>query len=121
MILQGQTLTDKEIVELWSTFKVGFPEGKLSKPQIMEVVRKVFPRCDADIVLRNIFRALDADNSGKISPRDLMLTFTMAMTGTSEIGGECVGQTLDITLLQLTRSYTGASNFMTWTTMARLT
>ena len=43
-ILQGQTLTDKEIVELWSTFKVGFPEGKLSKPQIMEVVRKVFPR-----------------------------------------------------------------------------
>ena len=43
-MLQGQTLTDKEIVELWSTFKVGFPEGKLSKPQIMEVVRKVFPR-----------------------------------------------------------------------------
>ena len=83
-MLQGQTLTDKEIVELWSTFKVGFPEGKLSKPQIMEVVRKVFPRCDADIVLRNIFRALDSSNSGKISPRDLMLTFTMAMTGTSE-------------------------------------
>ena len=99
--MQGQTLTDKEIVELWSTFKVGFPEGKLSKPQIMEVVRKVFPRyisssealmitktsaevrCDADIVLRNIFRALDTNNSGKISPRDLMLTFTMAMTGTS--------------------------------------
>lgn len=40
-------------------------------------------RCDADIVLRNIFRALDTNNSGKISPRDLMLTFTMAMTGTS--------------------------------------
>ena len=88
-------------MELWSTFKVGFPEGKLSKPQIMEVVRKVFPRyffktgahplikpplrCDADIVLRNIFRALDTNNSGKISPRDLMLTFTMAMTGTSEL------------------------------------
>ena len=44
-------------------------------------------RCDADIVLRNIFRALDTNNSGKISPRDLMLTFTMAMTGTSELTG----------------------------------
>ena len=42
-------------------------------------------RCDADIVLRNIFRALDTNNSGKISPRDLMLTFTMAMNGTSEL------------------------------------
>ena len=41
-----QQLTDLEIVELWSSFKVGFPEGKLSKPQIMEVVRRVFPRSD---------------------------------------------------------------------------
>ena len=52
-ILQGQTLTDKEIVELWSTFKVGFPEGKLSKPQIMEVVRKVFPRYRGRILPQN--------------------------------------------------------------------
>ena len=43
IIFQHQ-LTDLEIVELWSHFKVGFPEGKLSKPQIMEVVRRVFPR-----------------------------------------------------------------------------
>ena len=112
-----QQLTDLEIVELWSSFKVGFPEGKLSKPQIMEVVRRVFPRsdvldissllkylhpsrfvyiyncisrCDADIVLRNVFRVFDQDQgSGKINPRDLLLAFTMAMSGSSEMATLC--------------------------------
>ena len=69
----------------------------------MEVVRKVFPRyllllseyklfllmyfrrCDADIVLKNVFRVFDQGKTkiDKIDPRDLMLAFTMAMSGSS--------------------------------------
>ena len=44
MLFQNQQLTDMEIVELWNSFKVGFPEGQVTKPQIIEIVRKVFPK-----------------------------------------------------------------------------
>ena len=47
-------------------------------------------RCDADIVLRNVFRVFDQDQgSGKINPRDLLLAFTMAMSGSSEMATLC--------------------------------
>ena len=44
-----------------------------------------FRRCDADIVLKNVFRVFDQGKTkiDKIDPRDLMLAFTMAMSGSS--------------------------------------
>ena len=37
-------MTDQEIVEVWSRMKVGYPESILSRPNIMEIVRRTFPR-----------------------------------------------------------------------------
>ena len=37
-------MTDQEIVELWSKMKVGYPESILSRPNVMEIVRRTFPR-----------------------------------------------------------------------------
>ena len=42
-------------------------------------------RCDAAIVINNIFQVFDSGNSGKIIPRDLLVAFTMAMKGTGVI------------------------------------
>ena len=41
-------------------------------------------------MLRNVFRVFDQDQgSGKINPRDLLLAFTMAMSGSSEMATLC--------------------------------
>ena len=92
-------MTDQEIAEIWSRMKVGYPESILSKPNVMEIVRRTFPRlvllftsillsrslsrCDADLVLRNIFRILEQDHGVvKLTPRDLLMAYSMSTTGT---------------------------------------
>ena len=29
---------------LWNSFRIDFPEGKISEPQLMDVVKRVFPK-----------------------------------------------------------------------------
>ena len=59
-----------------------FPEGHLSRPQMMDVVRRVFPKCDADVVINNIFKVFDSNNSGKVVAQELLMAFSMSMKGT---------------------------------------
>ena len=42
--LQNYQFTDLEIMTLWNSFRIDFPEGKLSAPQLQEVVQRVFPK-----------------------------------------------------------------------------
>ena len=43
-ILQNYQFTDLEIVSLWNSFRVDFPEGQITRPQMKEVVKKIFPK-----------------------------------------------------------------------------
>ena len=41
---QNYQFTDLEIMTLWNSFRIDFPEGQLSSSQLQDVVRRVFPK-----------------------------------------------------------------------------
>ena len=43
-IVQNYQFTDLEIMTLWNSFRIDFPEGQISAPQLQDVVRRVFPK-----------------------------------------------------------------------------
>ena len=55
-------MTDQEVIEIWSKMKVGHghPEGILSRPNVMEIVRRTFPRLAVFclVLMRNIYDSL---------------------------------------------------------------
>ena len=44
MMSGNYQFTDLEIMTLWNSFRIDFPEGQLSAPQLNDVVRRVFPK-----------------------------------------------------------------------------
>ncbi len=38
--------TELEVVHLWNTFQIDFPEDTINKLQMTELVRRIFPRCE---------------------------------------------------------------------------
>ena len=96
--LQNYQFTELDIMTLWNSFRIDFPEGKISEPQLMDVVKRVFPkyksiyilyqflhltfsRCDADVVINNIFKAFDSEQTGKVVAQELLMCFSMSMKG----------------------------------------
>ena len=70
--------------------------GQITRPQLMDIVTTVFPkydrlkyisyfpyfsRCEADVVINNIFKVFDIGSSGKVVPQELLLAFSMSMKG----------------------------------------
>ena len=41
-------------------------------------------RCDADVVINNIFKVFDPSGSGKVVPQELLLAFSMSMKGSGD-------------------------------------
>ena len=41
-------------------------------------------RCDADVVINNIFKAFDSEQTGKVVAQELLMCFSMSMKGTGE-------------------------------------
>ena len=44
MMSGNYQFTDLEIMTLWNSFRIDFPEGQLNAPQLNDVVRRVFPK-----------------------------------------------------------------------------
>ena len=42
-------------------------------------------RCDADVVINNIFKVFDEGNTGKVVPQELLMAFSMSMKGSGRI------------------------------------
>ena len=45
----------------------------------------VLPRCDAPVVMNNLFQVFDPNKSGKVVPNDLLMAFSMSMNGTGKL------------------------------------
>ena len=121
---------------LWNSFRIDFPEGKISEPQLMDVVKRVFPkylkiilcsyflflfRCDADVVINNIFKAFDSEQTGKVVAQELLMCFSMSMKGTGADTPN-MRHTYELSyIFQWRTSYIGHSDFMTKTEAGRLT
>ena len=41
---QPYVFTEMEVVNLWNTFKLDFPEDSINKLQMTELVKRIFPR-----------------------------------------------------------------------------
>ena len=39
-------------------------------------------RCDADVVINNIFKVFDSEHTGKVVAQELLMAFSMSMKGT---------------------------------------
>merc|ERR1712241_1203759 len=74
--------TEDDIKNLVKTFKMEFPHGNINKRGTIEAIRKVFPRYDADCVMKNIFEIFDTLNTGKVNQDEILWVFSMAMNGT---------------------------------------
>ena len=61
-------------------------QGRSFLPHSLDgvIIEGYLSRCDADLILRNIFRILDQDNGVRISPRDLLMAYSMSTTGTGK-------------------------------------
>jgi len=70
-----------EVVHLWNTFQIDFPEDTINKLQMTEIVKRIFPRCNAEVVISNLFKVFDPDNSGSVVPTELLVAFSMSMKG----------------------------------------
>ena len=42
-------------------------------------------RCNADVVMANIFKVFDPENSGVVVPTELLVAFSMSMKGTGAL------------------------------------
>jgi len=84
MMSGNYQFTDLEIMTLWNSFRIDFPEGQITEPGLNEVVKRVFPKCDADVVINNIFKVFDSEHTGKVVAQELLLAFSMSMKGTVE-------------------------------------
>ena len=61
--------TEFEIVQLWQTFKRDFPNGRINKNQLREMIKMIFPRGnvpDQTLFIENIFRVFDPRYNGFI-------------------------------------------------------
>merc|ERR1711915_479757 len=76
--------TEDDIKLLVKQFKMDFPAGKISKPQTMDIINRVFPRFDADCLLKNVFEIFDNLNTGRVSNNEILWVFSMAMNGTAD-------------------------------------
>ena len=85
MYLQDTRFTEFEIVQLWSTFKRDFPNGRINKQQLRDLIKKTFPRGVPDLFVDNIFRIFDPGYNGFIRFTDLLIAFSMSMKGTGKI------------------------------------
>jgi len=74
--------TEEDIKILVKQFKMDFPTGKVTKEKSLAIVRKVFPRFDADCVMKNIYETFDSANTGRVSQNEILWVFSMAMNGT---------------------------------------
>ena len=75
--------TEFEIVQLWTTFKRDFPNGRINKNQLREMIKMIFPRGNVpDLFIENIFRVFDPRYNGFIRFTDLLIAFSMSMKGT---------------------------------------
>ena len=83
--LQDTRFTEFEIVQLWQSFKRDFPNGKINKNQLRELMKVIFPRGQVpDLFIENIFRVFDPRYNGAIRFTDLLIAFSMSMKGTGE-------------------------------------
>jgi len=75
-------LTELEMVEMWNQYKFNFPTGKANTKQLLQLMKKVFPKCtQPDFVVENIQKVFDTNGDGFISIREILIAFSMAMTG----------------------------------------
>ena len=72
-------------MQLWSTFKRDFPNGRINKQQLRDLIKKTFPRGVPDLFVDNIFRIFDPGYNGFIRFTDLLIAFSMSMKGTGKI------------------------------------
>ena len=50
--------TELEVVHLWNTFQIDFPEDTINKLQMTELVRRIFPRCEDELSYIGAFENL---------------------------------------------------------------
>ena len=73
--------TEYEIVQLWTTFKKEFPNGRINRQQLHDLIKIIFPRGVPDLFIENIFRIFDPQYNGFIRFTDLLIAFSMSMKG----------------------------------------
>ena len=73
--------TEYEIVQLWTTFKKEFPNGRINRQQLHDLIKMIFPRGVPDLFIENIFRIFDPRYNGYIRFTDLLIAFSMSMKG----------------------------------------
>ena len=59
--------TELEVVHLWNTFQIDFPEDTINKLQMTELVRRIFPRCEDELSYVGAFK-----NSRHLSTDDIV-------------------------------------------------
>ena len=59
--------TELEVVHLWNTFQIDFPEDTINKLQMTELVRRIFPRCEDELSYIGAFK-----NSRYLSTDDIV-------------------------------------------------
>ena len=78
---QDTRFTEYEIVQLWTTFKKEFPNGRINRQQLHDLIKMIFPRGVPDLFIENIFRIFDPRYNGFIRFTDLLIAFSMSMKG----------------------------------------
>ena len=60
-----------------------FREYFQSKDEVnMKQYYNLSSRCDADVVINNIFKVFDSEHTGKVVAQELLMAFSMSMKGT---------------------------------------
>ena len=45
-------------------------------------IENIFARADAEVVISNLFKVFDTENTGVVVPTELLIAFSMSMKGT---------------------------------------
>lgn len=82
---KGTKFTTKELKEWFNKFKGDFPQGKISKPEFVNLYKKMFGSDgDPQEFCEHVFRQYDADGNGEIDFREFVTTLSVAARGTAD-------------------------------------
>jgi len=81
---QTTSFSEEDIKMLVKQFRMDFPTGNVNKQGAQDVIHRVFPRYDADCLLKNIFEIFESQNAGRVSNNEILWVFSMSMSGTAD-------------------------------------
>ena len=95
-VIEKTQATREEVEAYYDNYLKDYPDGKIDKKGLREMLKKVCPDQEIGKLENHIFRMYDSNNDGKIDFREFMIVLTVISKGTPQENLEQIFRIFDI-------------------------